>query len=921
MPQRPATDLDPTALFLRFCRHRRGEDLAVVFDRTAPELMRVATHLVGDVAVAEDLVQSTFLTAMEKSAAFRRGERVMPWLMGILQNRVKRHRESRARRLDMERLGVPTTPEGPFDSASRRELDQALSDAIRDLPALYRPVVRLHLRHGLSPGDIAVDLGRAPATVRKQLQRGLERVREVLPVGFVMIGACAPRGLAAVRAELLSQVPGAAVGGVAAGFALIGVVSMKQVAIVVLLCIAGLWAVRVSDPDAPAVAVASPASQPAADAVAGGEPARPSAAASERQRLHRTHGSTAEQGAEDARPSLCVRGRVETAEGEPVAGAAVYVEFMNLGPRPEHPQRSDARGEFCVEAAPLGQSVFVLAPGFAASRYQIVEGQPDGEQQMTFVLRAAGAVVQGRVLGREGEPVAGAEIWVGQHWSNRYLLQANTRIAVVPGIWLRSDAQGRFATTSAQLDSTVFVQKSGYASQRVGLAGRNRRALEISLLRGAVLEGQVFGADGKPLPGAVVEVVADAARPSIRWPQSFRPATQADDAGRYRLECVPPRETRCQVRGPGHLVASKTFSLRDEVAQRWDPVLKAAPRVRGRVVDDLGRALAGFGVACSRAGQARQQARSDTGGSFAFDVEADQVYAISVMHPDTERWGPLPLVIEEGVASGRRDLVLRVDRRLLDLGSARGVIRNADGTPAGRVECCLWREPYQHGKNVYSEAPGGELSLPKLPAGRYRLGIRAPRRLHYKFRFAVRPGEATHLDDLTLHDPASLSVELRDTLGAPFDGVGIKIMRGSRMEGSIRIEDGRGGSKPLPAGEVQLRLRGMLGFPELEPIHLEWGRTKLVHLQLPRGYRRRFHFKTAAERALRLSLAYLDERGARVVRPTQSWPAGMRATESQVFAVGTYILQASEPGKEPVEHRFTVRPDGPADLEIEIPLR
>lgn len=49
--------LSPTGRsFLRFRKHGRPEDLAAVFDGTAAELLRVASHLGRDLHEAEDLV-------------------------------------------------------------------------------------------------------------------------------------------------------------------------------------------------------------------------------------------------------------------------------------------------------------------------------------------------------------------------------------------------------------------------------------------------------------------------------------------------------------------------------------------------------------------------------------------------------------------------------------------------------------------------------------------------------------------------------------------------------------------------------------------------------------------------------------------------------------------------------------------------
>ncbi|MCA8965205.1 MAG: hypothetical protein KDC48_09970, partial [Planctomycetes bacterium] len=85
-----------TRLFLRYRDRGDAAALAAVFDRTAPELLRLALHLCRDLGDAEDLLQATFLAAIESAPRFERGKKVMPWLTGILVNRA--HGERRRRR-------------------------------------------------------------------------------------------------------------------------------------------------------------------------------------------------------------------------------------------------------------------------------------------------------------------------------------------------------------------------------------------------------------------------------------------------------------------------------------------------------------------------------------------------------------------------------------------------------------------------------------------------------------------------------------------------------------------------------------------------------------------------------------------------------------------------------------------------------
>ena len=181
---------DPTAAFNRFRATGDPGALAVVFDATAAELLRVASHLVSDLHVAEDLVQSTFLTAIEHRNRFAPDHEVLPWLLGILTNHARRHRSGLGRRPDPERVARPKVPgPRPEEAAAELELSETVSEAIQRLPEPYRPVLMLHLRHGFSPQEIVLDLGRPPATVRQQLRRGLERLRRALPAGVASLCA------------------------------------------------------------------------------------------------------------------------------------------------------------------------------------------------------------------------------------------------------------------------------------------------------------------------------------------------------------------------------------------------------------------------------------------------------------------------------------------------------------------------------------------------------------------------------------------------------------------------------------------------------------------------------------------------------------------------------------------------------------
>ncbi len=166
--------------FDRFCKSGDPRALATVFDATAPELLRVALHLTRDPERADDLLQSTFLTAIERTASFERGRPVLPWLLTILANRLREwHRKDRQRVRPEQREIISSGDVA--DLVAERELGSICAEALRGMPEPYRHVLLLHLEHGLTPKDIGESLDRQASTVRNQIARGLEILRRSLP--------------------------------------------------------------------------------------------------------------------------------------------------------------------------------------------------------------------------------------------------------------------------------------------------------------------------------------------------------------------------------------------------------------------------------------------------------------------------------------------------------------------------------------------------------------------------------------------------------------------------------------------------------------------------------------------------------------------------------------------------------------------
>lgn len=433
-----------------FATYRRTGDaaaLAHVFDGCAVELLQVAMHLVRDIDVAEDLVQATFVAAIETAGSFDPSRAVLPWLTGILTNRARLALRAARRAPDPSRLERRGTG-SPRAQAEQVELDEAVQTAIGGLPEPYRPVLNLHLRHGLSAAEIALSLERAPGTVRSQISRGLELLRRVLPAGLagaIAAGLTTARGLAAIRAAVVEH---ASVAGVVAATStpalLNGVLVMKKTLLaagVLALGIGGLWMSDLGGrPDVDRIDArgrleAGPVSRSHAPPRGGAEtPGGRSPAARVRAESERPPVFAAD------RPLGQVRGGVVDDCDQPVEGAVVEL-CSTPGSLPfglaitddrdvRRTVSTDAEGGFTFERLPAGPYRIEARHGGKRRAQWLHVGARAERVFLQLPERAAARDVVVTVLGIHGSPRPGVEVELhgtdGQRMGKGALLSART---------------------------------------------------------------------------------------------------------------------------------------------------------------------------------------------------------------------------------------------------------------------------------------------------------------------------------------------------------------------------------------------------------------------------------------------------------------------------------------------------------------
>lgn len=157
-------------------------------------IYRYANRLCGETEAAKDLVQETFLNAYRGFKDFRGDARISTWLYTIASRACLRMRRKKKgepeRELSLEefvptsegefRLQIPVDGLSPEEAFQKKELRQALDQAIEKLPKKYRMVLVLRDMEGLSAKEVGTVMGLNERAVKSRLHRARLFVRREL---------------------------------------------------------------------------------------------------------------------------------------------------------------------------------------------------------------------------------------------------------------------------------------------------------------------------------------------------------------------------------------------------------------------------------------------------------------------------------------------------------------------------------------------------------------------------------------------------------------------------------------------------------------------------------------------------------------------------------------------------------------------
>ncbi len=588
--------------FRRFLRTGDARALGVVFDATAPELLKIAAYLAHDRQGAEDLVQSTFLVALERRAEFDTTRAVMPWLCGIVANLARAER----RRAQRPVRSFEKPDRDPAAAAELQEFRAAFESARDGLGQPYRSVLELYLDHGSSANEIARLLDRPAGTVRAQIARGLEMLRKRLPSGFVasvIATAVTLDALPAIRTAVLARVRDAAIQPLAVtttpaastwATAMLGAGIMNKKLVLAgmigaALVALGLWltnrgAESIAPESNPAASrgpeIASTAN-PNASTDSSGEPMRAAASSGSRG------GATAPVG----RVEVQVRWQ---SDGAPAVRQSIEIVCARESLAELQPRRAltDAAGSCAIEDVPVGEVTVFASTG----QHERVTVRSSETTAVALELEAWG-IVRGKVVDPQGVGVPDADVWVSSDITYRTRARGGRPGRGQFGNYtIRTDAAGNFETRLGKRQC-LSASKRGFGPSPTiyacsGTAPPEGIEVELQLTaEGSALVVEVRDAAGSPIADA--HVLAGPETPNLLDMTMTRatPPPQrgtSDARGLAELGPLPLGRLPLQVRARGFSPWHGVHELLPSAVTRAVVRLQVAPTVRGVVTDETG---------------------------------------------------------------------------------------------------------------------------------------------------------------------------------------------------------------------------------------------------------------------------------------------------------------------------------------------